>query len=414
MLNEKELRTIAQEYGTPCFVFDKDILSERIREMRDILGEQAAICYAMKANPFLVDAMKTLVSRFEVCSPGEFEICAREQVDMKQIVLSGVNKEKKDIERVMDTFSGVGIYTAESVKHFLLLAQCAKEREKKIKVLLRLTSGNQFGMEESAIEEIIAQRDAFEWVEIVGLQCYSGTQKKKLSLIENEMRRLDEFCDLLKEKYGFAAKELEYGPGLSVSYFQPEIVNNYDMLKEFAALLAPLTRKYAVTLEMGRFIAATCGFYLTRIMDRKTNHGQNYLIVDGGINHVNYYGQTMAMKIPEILHMAMEAPEDGIEEAFGLTGKLETDELEQAAWNVCGSLCTTGDVLVKNLPLKKAKEGDVLVFCNIGAYSVTEGIYLFLSRRMPQILAYSQKGGAEVLREAMGSDIFNSRKDLLD
>lgn len=414
MLNEQELKQIAQEYGTPCFVFDKDELAHRIEQMRAVLGEQVEICYAMKANPFLVDAMKPLASRFEVCSPGEFEICAREQVDMSRIVLSGVNKEEKDIARVMDVFGGAGIYTAESVKHFLMLAGCAKERCKKIKVLLRLTSGNQFGMDEETIETIIEQREAFEWVEIAGLQCYSGTQKKKLSLMENELHNLDEFCDRLKEKYGFAAKELEYGPGLSISYFEPDIVNNYDTLREFAAILKPLTAKYAVTLEMGRFIAATCGFYLTRIMDRKTNHGQNYLIVDGGINHVNYYGQTMAMKIPQIMHIPMEAPAGKIPDAFGVTGDLEADGLEEARWNVCGSLCTTGDVLVKNLPLKKAQEGDLLVFCNIGAYSVTEGIYLFLSRRMPKILAWSKKSGAEVLREEMGSDIFNSRKDLLD
>ncbi|MEI3412825.1 MAG: hypothetical protein V8Q57_06260 [Blautia sp.] len=44
-------------------------------------------------------------------------------------------------------------------------------------------------------------------------------------------------------------------------------------------------------LEMGRYLAYLCGFYLTSIVDMKVNHEQSYAIVDGGINHLNYYGQ---------------------------------------------------------------------------------------------------------------------------
>ena len=64
------------------------------------------------------------------------------------------------------------------------------------------------------------------------------------------------------------------------------------MLKEFAEYLKPLKSKYKITLEMGRYIAATCGVYVSSVADTKTNKGQNYCIIDGGINHVNYYGQT--------------------------------------------------------------------------------------------------------------------------
>ena len=71
---------------------------------------------------------------------------------------------------------------------------------------------------------------------------------------------------------------------------------------------------------------------------------------------------------------------------------LETsDEQSEVLWNICGSLCTVNDVLVKQMPLKHAKIGDALVFERVGAYSVTEGIYLFLSRRMPRILFWSEK-----------------------
>ena len=77
MLEISKITELAKEYGTPMYLFDLDELNTRICTMRQILGDDVEIAYAMKANPFLVDAMKTQVSKFEVCSPGEFAICER-------------------------------------------------------------------------------------------------------------------------------------------------------------------------------------------------------------------------------------------------------------------------------------------------------------------------------------------------
>ena len=76
----------------------------------------------------------------------------------------------------------------------------------------------------------------------------------------------------------------------------------------------------------------------------------------------------------------------------------EAAEDQEEEWTVYGSLCTVSDILLKKLTLPDAQVGDVLVFHNIGAYSVTEGIYLFLSRRMPKIFLYGEKDGLKLLR----------------
>ena len=81
---------------------------------------------------------------------------------------------------------------------------------------------------------------------------------------------------------------------------------------------------------------------------------------------------------------------------------------EPILWNICGSLCTVNDVLVKQMPLKNAKIGDMLVFERAGAYSVTEGIYLFLSRCMPRILFKSAEEGLVEVREAIESYPINT------
>jgi len=401
MINQNILEDIAIEYGTPSYVFDIDELTKRITKISDILGDDINLCYAMKANPLLVDSMKPIVGKFEVCSPGEFAICEREHIEMNRIVLSGVNKEKSDIEHVMDDCGGVGIYTIESLNQFAILNECASKRKITISVLLRVTSGNQFGLDEEVIEQLISDRAQYKYIDFKGIQCYSGTQKKKILQIEKEIDWLDGICSNLQEKYGYEVRELEYGPGLPISYFEPNTDNdNFDMLQQFSDKLDEIRDKYEITLEMGRFMAATCGIYLSRIADLKTNNCQNYCIIDGGINHLNYYGQTMAMKFPKTDFIHMDSTN------MHLTEKKDGI----VPWNICGSLCTVADVIVKNLPLDNAQIGDMIIFYNVGAYSVTEGIYLFLSRKLPKILTYDSKNNIKLIRDDLSTDEINSRK----
>lgn len=406
MISTEKIIEIADKHTTPMYIFDIDVLRSRINNMKEILGEGVNICYAMKANPFLLDALKETAASFEVCSPGEFAICERENVPMDMIILSGVNKEKADIEHVFKEFKGAGVYTAESLRQLELLNECAVDNNLVVDVLLRITSGNQFGMDEELIEKIIADRDSYKGISVKGLQCYSGTQKKKVSVPINEVKWMDEICDKLYDKYGFKAERLEYGPGLPFNYFGEDAYNNsYDMLKEFAEELDQYKAKYEITLEMGRFIASECGVFVSEVADIKNNGGQNYCIIDGGINHINYYGQTMAMKIPAYTYVAADGR---IIEGYDA---IKDDGLEK--WTICGSLCTVGDVIVKNLPIGKPAIGDKIIFRNIGAYSVTEGIYLFLSRRMPVIAAYTEADGVTIYRDMKPSDVINSRSQVL-
>ena len=381
---------------TPAYVFDLDKMKEFVKKVQSCLGESAQLCYAMKANPFLTGPMMDVVPTFEVCSPGEFRICERVGVPMERIVLSGVYKNPEDMEYVLSTYGGKGVYTVESLQHLQILNETAVRLGMKITVLIRVTSGNQFGVDEADIRKIISDRTDYPGVEIEGLQFYSGTQKKDLSQMKTELEHLDEFIGELKSESGFEAQVLEYGPGFFVPYFKKDKSEDVEnILSEFRALLESLNFRGKVVLEMGRFLAAACGYYVTSIVDMKVNKEQPYVIMDGGINHLNYYGQAMAMKMPHHKHIP-DAP-------------LETsDEQSEVLWNICGSLCTVNDVLVKQMPLKHAKIGDALVFERVGAYSVTEGIYLFLSRRMPRILFWSEKDGFTEARKATESYPINT------
>lgn len=372
---------------TPFYVLDESELLKRVGFLKSALSKRVNLCYAVKANSFISPLIDELVERFEICSPGELAIALKQGLNPEKLVISGVNKDPEDIEKLILSSNSAGHYTAESISQFKLLSECAKKSEKPINVLLRLTSANQFGMNEEDILGIIKNNENEKLV-IKGVQFFSGTQKTSLKKFKREFSLLEAFLERIKEETGFKVEELEYGTGFPVSYFDGENFDEEQFLKEFNALLEPFCREYEVTLELGRSIAASCGSYFTKAVDVKTNASQNFAIMDGGIHHITYFGQFMAMKHP-------------ILEQF----PQKQGEVKQ--WNLCGSLCTVNDILVKDLPLTEFEVGDTVIFKNAGAYCLSEGISLFLSRALPGVILLKKDGSISSLREAADTFIYN-------
>lgn len=386
-MNSEALQDIAASFATPAFIFDADEFGRRAKNVKSAIGG-ASLCYSIKANPFLLACLPEEIDRVEVCSPGELAICRRVGVDPSTVVYSGVNKGSEDIAEAIEY--GAELLTAESLRQLGLINAAALAAGKRVRVALRLTSGNQFGMDSEALKRAAAERSSYEGVDIVAIHYYSGTQKKKLAVVEKELAELEELADTLEERFGLSGISLEYGPGLPADYFgdDPE-GRDMAVLAEAGAMIAAVAARRSVTVEFGRFLASPCGTYLTAAADIKNNKGENFVICDGGINHLKYYGQTMAMQTPPIT-------------LLGDHGEKTED------YTLCGSLCTTADILVRKVTLPALSVGDVLAFGRCGAYSVTEGIGLFLSRQLPRIVLHSERGGNRLLRDFYGTDILNS------
>ena len=383
-MNSDILKEIIQKYSTPIYIFDINLLRERIIYLRSKLPKKVELCYAIKANTFVIKEIEDVIDRFEVCSPGEYKICKEKNLDKNKILISGVYKTLASINE-MAINDGVKKFTIESLEQFELLKKIS--RRVKINALIRITSGNQFGINLEDAEEIIKNRLDYQNLEIVGLQYFSGTQKKSIRNLNKELENINSFIKELKEKYDFATKELEFGPGFPVQYFQNEDFDEETFLKEFAELIENLNFDGQIILELGRSIVASCGSYITKVVDKKTNKNQNYAILDGGIHHLVYFGQSMAMKLP-------------ICETY--PKRQNYDE----KWNLCGSLCTVNDILVKQFPAGDLQIGDLFVFKNTGAYCMTEGISLFLSRDLPVVLKI-ENNNIEVARENLPTYKFN-------
>ena len=101
MLTDEKVKELADKYRTPMYVFDISELRQRVRSIKGILGKNIELCYAMKANPFLVGCLSDLVDCIEVCSPGEQEICKKANIPDNKIIFSGVHKSKTDFQNLL-------------------------------------------------------------------------------------------------------------------------------------------------------------------------------------------------------------------------------------------------------------------------------------------------------------------------
>lgn len=416
---------------TPYYVFDTDEFAKRAAMIRAALdckgGRRIPLCFSIKANPFLLHRLPEGLDHVEVCSPGELEICIALGVKPESIIYSGVMKEKCDIERAVSY--GAGILTCESIRHAKLIsevrleymsegAQEAEFAETKAQVILRLTSGNQFGMSLEDIEYIISHPDEFKGITVMGIHYYSGTQKS-LRKINKDLEKIKSALTGLKEKYSFEPQLVEYGPGLCVEYFEKDWQEKEKQaLDEAAEVLREFAKEYPLGIEMGRFLAASCGKYYTQVKDLKSTGDANYAILDGGIHHLNYFGQRMAMQVPPIrvfdgIDWELEKSSDACR-VRGMVGYecMNVNKNMQKAndtedYTLCGSLCTVADVMVREVVLPRLEIDNIIEFGHCGAYSVTEAPVLFLSRKLPAIYAYSKQKGFELLRGYVAASDIN-------
>ena len=292
-MRKEQLEYAAARYGTPLYIFDLDMLTEQTERLRSAFRKDVGLCYAMKANPFLTAHMAREADRIEVCSMGEFEICRKLRIPPEKLFISGVLKKKEDIFRILEFCRGRCAYTVESVKQLHYFVEWSDAHMVKLRLYPRLTSGNQFGMDEDMLRSVFHVVNMSPYLEIEGIHYFSGTQKRSLKQLEKEISMLDDLLIRMRDEWKVSVPCLEYGPGIAVPYFQGKAVQTYveEGLTGLRKAIDSMQWKGHVTIELGRAIAAECGYYLTQIRDIKKNGDTQYCIVDGGNHHINYDGQ---------------------------------------------------------------------------------------------------------------------------
>ena len=264
-MEDLTFKNIREQFGTPTFVFDTNVLCERADTIRKMLADFGCkFVYSIKANPFLIRTLIDHVDAFEVCSPGELMICKNCNVPADKIIYSGVNKGAADVKEAVcyasdetGSYIPAGILTAESYRHYTLIKDAANSSGTPVKVILRLSAKNQFGMSEEDIVKIISENSDDYLVSITGLHYFAGTQRTKLSHQRDELKMLNDLILRLRRSTGAELPFLEYGPGLPHPYFEgDDFSDTLAPLCELIPDLKDISSVCSLGVEMGRFLVS--------------------------------------------------------------------------------------------------------------------------------------------------------------
>ncbi len=196
---------------TPYYVFDIGAVREKVQWVRQCLGNQIQLCFSVKANSWIIPYIIQSFDYFEVCSIGELFKCREYNIPESKIIWGGILKTPEDIHYAarlnLKYVSIESMIQLEHLQNEKLRIGGARD------VLLRVTSGNQFGLEEIDILDIVKQKNKWPNLNFSGIHYYSGTQKGRSDVIREELLYLEQLNKTL------GLQKLEYGPGIMIPYY---------------------------------------------------------------------------------------------------------------------------------------------------------------------------------------------------
>lgn len=380
LINGIPLSRVAARIGrTPFYVYDRSLLTSRVKQLRSALPSAIKLHYAMKANPMpaLVCHMAGLVDGIDVASAGELMVALDAGANPQEISFAGPGKTEAELRQAVA--AGI-LINVESFREVPILAAAAKELGLPARVAVRVnpdfelkSSGmkmgggpKQFGVDAEQVPELLAEIGsaglAFE-----GFHLFAGSQNlKPESIVEAQQKSFALACKLA-EHAPAPVKFLNLGGGFGIPYFpgeQPldltQIGTNLTDIVEQAKICLPQAE---IVIELGRYFVGEAGLYVSKVIDKKVSRGQTYLVTDGGLHHhlsaSGNFGQVIRKNYPAAIGNRMGA--EGQENV-----------------SVVGPLCTPLDLLADRMSLSVAQPGDLVVIYQSGAYGASASPQGFL------------------------------------
>ncbi len=356
------LREIAQQLGTPTYVYSRATLERHWNAFDQALGEWPhLICYAVKANSNLaiLNLFARLGSGFDIVSVGELERVLAAGGEAGKVVFSGVGKTASEMRRALEV--GIRCFNVESVAELELLNQVAGECGKIAPISLRvnpdvdagthpyISTGlkeNKFGVDIQQAPEIYAQAAAMGNIEIHGVDCHIGSQLTSIAPFIDALERVLLLVEQLKSR-GIELKHLDLGGGLGIRYGEEAPPEPRDYASAVKAKLQERGIQIELILEPGRAIAGNAGVMLTQVQYLKHTDEKNFAIVDGAMNDL----------LRPSLYQAWQ-------EIVPLDNSRNGDAQN---YDIVGPVCETGDFLGKDRQLN-LQAGDLLAIRSAGAY----------------------------------------------
>ncbi|WP_300247038.1 pyridoxal-dependent decarboxylase, exosortase A system-associated [Methylovulum sp.] len=376
------LSRLAQRIGgTPFYAYDRQLLTQRVAELRRDMPPELKIHYAMKANPMpaVAQHMASIVDGFDLASAGEMKVALDTTMSAEHISMAGPGKRPDELRQAVA--AGITI-NAESFHELDTLARIAGQIGITPRVALRINpafelkasgmkmggGAKQFGIDEELIPEALLHIKT-RGFDFQGFHIYSGSQNLKAeSIIEAQQKSLQLALQLADACPG-PIRKLNIGGGYGIPYFPGETrLDTRQVGNALAVAMASFKTAQAdteIVIELGRYLVGEAGIYVAKVIDKKVSRGQIFLMVDGGLHHhlaaSGNFGQVIRKNYPVAIGTNMAG-----------------EELENV--NIVGPLCTPLDSLADKMRLPKVEIGDLVVVYQSGAYGYTASPSKFLSQ----------------------------------
>jgi diaminopimelate decarboxylase len=403
LLGGMEPETLAEQYGTPQYVYDFDVIERQAAALSDVLPPAVEVAYAVKANPAL--AVVTHLGRLglgaDVASGGELALVTRAGIRPDRTVMTGPGKRDGELRQAVA--AGVRAVTVESLGELARLEAIAAAAGRVQPVMLRAAvaeevrlervrlvgddGAGKFGMDTNDLHEAARRAVASSHLRVLGVHAFGASNVLDASALLAHVTATVRVARRVALATGIALELVDVGGGLGIPYEPHE--ESLD-LRRLGSGLAEITRAWVddpvlraarLLLEPGRFLVGPAGAYLTRVVDRKTVDGSTVVILDGGVHH---------LLRPALVGQEHRVRPLGTGREAAVGGRLQ-------AITIAGPLCSGLDVFSQAAVMVPPDVGDLVAVLDTGAYGFTESMPLFLSHPIPAEVAV-RGGRAELIR----------------
>ena len=299
-------------------------------------------------------------------------------IDPHTISFAGPGKNDGELLRAIEADVTLNMESANEMRR---IADIAQRTNRKARVAIRVnpdfelkTSGMKmsggpkpFGIDAEKVPEVLDDLRDLP-LEFQGFHIFCGSQNLKAEAIIEAQSNTFELAQRLTQHWGQPIAWLNIGGGLGIPYFPGE--QRLDVTP-IAANLESLLKQYQETfgnteivMELGRYLVAEAGVYVSKVIDIKDSRGETFVITDGGLNHhlsaSGNFGQVIRKNYP-----------------VAVGNRLHSDS-EKKTVSVVGPLCTPLDILAHKMSLPVMSVGDYVVVYQSGAYGASASPQRFL------------------------------------
>lgn len=366
---------------TPLFVYDSAMLTARVAEWRAAMPAEVRLHYAMKANPYapLLAFMARLVDGFDVASGGELKAALGSGMAAGHISFAGPGKRDRELEAAIAAGATLNLESAGEAERALSIASHLGMTPKlAVRVNpdfdlkgsgMKMGGGAKpFGVDSAAVPALVRRLlDAgADWQ---GFHIFAGSQALDANAIADTQAQTVALAARLANEIGVTPPLVNLGGGMGVPYFPGDTAVDVaavgNALGETLGARDPALADSRFAMELGRWLVAEAGVYLTRVVDRKISHGETFLVTDGGLHHQLAASGNFGTVIRRNYPIAVAG-------SFGAepTGTV----------SVVGCLCTPLDRLGDQVALPRADVGALIALFLAGAYGASASPATFLGQ----------------------------------